>query len=81
MHTAVLCPTNAAVRDRRPHMVRRTQLGQKPDRNGYLAQIDKLVNTLGRPTAAKFDVQVGPASGDTSIRHPAVARRVDAVDE
>jgi len=24
MHTAVLGPTNAAVRDRRPHMVRRT---------------------------------------------------------
>ena len=52
-----------------------------PEYSGYLTQINELVKTLGRPSAAKADVQVGPASGDTSIRHPAVARRVDAVDD
>jgi len=44
-----------------------------PEYSAYLAQIDELVKTLGRASAAKPGVQVAPASANASTPTPAVA--------
>ena len=40
-----------------------------PEYSGYMAQINELVRTLGRPSAAKPDVQVGLASDHSTAAH------------
>lgn len=40
-----------------------------PEYSGYMTQINELVKTLGRPSAAKPDVQVGLASDHSTAAH------------